>query len=237
MSPAPPYPSQRGLDLLAAVLLGVLAAPAVAVAAVLVRVTSRGPVLYTQTRLGVNGRPFRILKLRTMYHNCEAVSGVRWAAGRTDPRITPVGRVLRRLHVDELPQLWNVLAGHMSLVGPRPERPEIIDRLVPLVPRYADRLAVRPGVTGLAQIQLPADESVDSVREKLRYDRVYVAGRGLWLDVRVAAGTAGYLVGLPYPWVRRLFALPAPPPAAPAVPASPPAAAVERQPVLQGGPA
>src|SRR5205823_3448469 len=106
------------------------------------------------------GEPFIILKLRTMYDRCEAKTGAAWAT-RNDPRVTPVGRVLRKLHIDELPQLLNILRGDMSLVGPRPERPEFVGPLSRALPGYADRLQVRPGLTGLAQIQLPPDSDLE----------------------------------------------------------------------------
>src|SRR5213078_1616461 len=114
---------------------------------VLVRLTSAGPGFYSQVRVGRGGRPYRIYKIRTMYHNCEAVSGVRWST-KNDPRVTPVGGVLRQLHLDELPQLWNVLVGDMSLVGPRPERPEFVAELTKQIPYYGQRHALRPGITG-----------------------------------------------------------------------------------------
>ena len=113
----------------------------------------RGPVIYSQTRLGQCGRPFTIYKIRTMLPNCEATTGPRWSTA-DGPRITPVGQFLRRAHLDELPQLWNILRGEMSLVGPRPERPEFVTQLEQAIPCYRERLAVRPGVTGMAQIQL-----------------------------------------------------------------------------------
>src|SRR5438034_8127979 len=111
-----------------ALLLSLLLAPVLLLAMLLVKLTSRGPVLYCQTRLGRHGRPFTIFKIRTMHHNCEHNSGPRWATAR-DPRVTPIGRILRRTHVDELPQLWNVLRGEMGLVGPRPERPEFVPHI------------------------------------------------------------------------------------------------------------
>src|SRR5262249_17904057 len=135
----------------------------------LVRLTSRGSAIYRQTRLGLNGRPFTIYKIRTMYHDSERLTGPQWSRPG-DPRVTPIGRILRATHIDELPQLWNVLRGEMSLVGPRPERPELAAGLERELPSYRDRLAVRPGVTGLAQVQLPPDTDVESVRRKLAYD-------------------------------------------------------------------
>src|ERR1043165_8088430 len=152
-----------------AALLLVLTSPLVLLAAIAVKLTSTGPIFYSQTRVGRKGRPYAIYKIRTMYHNCEWQSGVCWST-KGDPRITPIGRFLRVTHIDELPQLWNVLRGEMSLVGPRPERPEFVPGLEKAIPHYRKRLSLRPGVTGLAQIQLPPDTDLDSVRIKLAYD-------------------------------------------------------------------
>lgn len=201
---------QRALDLVAAVAMGLVALPLAAAAGLLVRLTSRGPAIYSQVRLGRGGRPFRIYKLRTMYHQCEAVSGIRWATAG-DPRVTPLGRVLRRLHIDELPQLFNVIRGEMSLVGPRPERPEIAAELARNVPNYLQRLRVRPGLTGLAQIQHPADTDVNGVAKKLVYDLCYIEKRGVRLDVQVLFGTVLYLAGFGYDRVRKFAFLPAAP--------------------------
>jgi lipopolysaccharide/colanic/teichoic acid biosynthesis glycosyltransferase len=200
---------KRPLDLAVGLTIVPIAVPIILVAWLAVRLTSRGPGFYTQTRLGQFGRPYRILKLRTMYHRCEATSGARWST-RGDPRVTPVGRVLRKLHIDELPQLWNVLRGDMSLVGPRPERPEFVGPLSEAIPGYADRMRVRPGVTGLAQIQHPADDGLDSVRVKLVYDRHYIERRGPGLDARIFLGTLLYAAQLPFPVVRTLARLPRP---------------------------
>jgi len=178
-----------------AVPLFILTIPIILAAIVVVRLTSRGPGIYTQKRLGHNRRPFTIYKIRTMANNCEAKTGARWATV-SDSRVTRVGRFLRKTHIDELPQLWNVLRGEMSLVGPRPERPEIVATIEPLVPGYANRLTVRPGVTGLAQLRLPADTNVESVRRKVRYDAYYAANLNLWLDVRLIAATAFKMAGL-----------------------------------------
>jgi lipopolysaccharide/colanic/teichoic acid biosynthesis glycosyltransferase len=177
-------------------LLLIVAAPVILLTALVVRLTSRGPAFYSQTRLGLNGRLFKIYKLRTMIHECERKSGPRWATAN-DPRITVVGRVLRRTHLDELPQLWNVLRGEMSLVGPRPERPEFLPELARSIPRYRERLLVRPGVTGLAQVRLPADTDLESVRRKLAYDLYYVRGLTPWLDLRIMLNTVFNVIGLP----------------------------------------
>jgi len=190
------------------VLLAV-AAPVIVAGWLAVRLTSRGPGFYSQTRLGRYGRPYRILKLRSMYHNCEAASGIRWST-RGDSRVTPVGRVIRKLHIDELPQLWNVAVGEMSLVGPRPERPEFVGPLQAQISGYSDRMLVRPGLTGLAQVQLPPDSGIDSVRAKLVLDLYYVRHQSLSLDARILFGTAGYVLGLSYAAVRVLAGLPNP---------------------------
>ena len=186
---------------LAAVLL-VAGLPVMLLAMLAVRLTSRGPAIYTQTRVGRGGRVFTIYKVRTMAHDCESLTGPRWSMPG-DPRITPVGAVLRALHLDELPQLWNVLRGDMSLVGPRPERPEIVKELRRLIPGYDVRHTVKPGITGFAQVHLPPDSSVRSAWNKVAYDRFYVLRRGLRMELAVVACTALKLVGL-----RRLYRRP-----------------------------
>jgi lipopolysaccharide/colanic/teichoic acid biosynthesis glycosyltransferase len=198
---------KRGLDVLLAAALMILTAPLLLFAMLVVKLTSRGPVFYWQTRLGRGGRPFTIYKIRTMYHECEKASGARWSKAG-DPRIIPLGRFIRRTHLDELPQLWNVLIGDMSLVGPRPERPEFLPQLERALPSYRARLAVRPGLSGLAQVQLPPDVDLNSARVKLAYDLYYVQKRGLWLDLRLLAATALHLACLPWSAVRRLVGLP-----------------------------
>ena len=194
-------------DVTLAVLLLIPAAPLIVLSALLVKLTSRGPAFYSQVRLGLNGREFRIYKIRTMYHNCEAGTGARWSTPG-DPRVTPVGKFLRKTHLDELPQLWNILRGDMSLVGPRPERPEIAPKLEAQMPSYRQRLKVRPGLTGLAQIQLPPDSSIADVRRKLARDLYYVRNGGLWLDLRILVGTVGHVLGVPAALTTRLLGLP-----------------------------
>ena len=181
----------------------------IACAAVAVKLTSPGPVFYTQTRVGLNGRKYKIIKIRSMTANVEAVSGIQWSQ-KGDSRITRVGRFLRVTHIDELPQLFNVLMGQMSLVGPRPERPEVIQArgLNQLVPGYRHRLRVKPGVTGLAQCQLPADTDVTSVRYKVVYDLYYVEHQSLTLDIRLIAATLFRASGAGPKLLRRLFLLP-----------------------------
>lgn len=175
-----------------------------------VKCTSSGPGFYTQSRVGRGGREYKIIKLRTMTHNAELTTGgPKWST-RGDCRITRIGAILRKTHLDELPQLFNVLAGQMSLVGPRPERQTIIDGLGlnTKVPGYPHRLLVRPGVTGLAQLQLPADEDINSVKHKVVYDLYYIENYSLWLDIRILAATVFKAAGFKPNWTRRLFALP-----------------------------
>jgi lipopolysaccharide/colanic/teichoic acid biosynthesis glycosyltransferase len=213
-----PIPAPRGgrlcyqdvkdaLDWMAALILFVLAVPLLAILGLVVKLTSRGPVLYSQLRLGKNGRSFRLYKIRTMAHNCEAVSGIRWSTPG-DPRVTGLGRILRATHLDELPQLWNILCGDMSLIGPRPERPEIVADLETAIPHYRERLQVRPGVTGLAQVQLPPDTDLLSVRRKVACDLYYIRHLSGWLDLRILGCTVFHLLGLPSYRLCRLLLMP-----------------------------
>jgi lipopolysaccharide/colanic/teichoic acid biosynthesis glycosyltransferase len=199
--------TKAAFDYIVGACLLLFATPMIALTALLVKLTSRGPIFYSQTRVGINGREFKIYKIRTMYHNCELISGIRWAT-RGDSRVTFIGRFLRRLHLDELPQLWNVLRGEMSLVGPRPERPEFVFGFEREVPRYAERLRVRPGVTGLAQVQLPGDTDLSSVCRKLACDLHYIEHLGTWLDIRLMMSTACKMLHLPFSITGWLFHIP-----------------------------
>ena len=200
-------PCKHFLDFFAALLLGVLALPAIIASALIVKLTSRGPAFYTQVRVGRGGRSFTIYKIRTMIHNCESLTGPRWSMPG-DPRVTLFGWFLRTTHLDELPQLLNVLRGDMSLIGPRPERPEFLPELERELPAYGQRLNVRPGVTGLAQVQLPADVDLSSVRRKLAYDLYYVRHANPWLDLRLLICTAFYAAGVPFTLLSRLLGVP-----------------------------
>jgi lipopolysaccharide/colanic/teichoic acid biosynthesis glycosyltransferase len=202
-------PLRRVLDFMAALMLLVVSGPVLLLAALIVRLTSRGPAFYTQIRTGRGGRPFTIYKLRTMVDNCESLTGPRWTMPG-DPRITPIGWLLRRTHLDELPQLLNVLKGDMSLIGPRPERPEFVAKLERILPNYARRHDVLPGITGLAQVQLPPDTDVETVRRKLEYDLFFVGRVGFWLDVRIVFATALHMCGASLGRLRRLRIVPAP---------------------------
>jgi len=203
-----PEGTRRWLNLAVATGMLLLALPVMIVVAILVKLTSPGPVFYTQTRIGLNsrrqddqplrkgryricdlgGRPFVIYKFRTMRANAEQQSGVVWAQ-QNDPRVTWVGRILRQTRLDELPQLFNVLNGDMNVVGPRPERPSIFARLADEVVDYPQRQAVRPGITGLAQIRQQYDSSVEDVRRKLEYDLEYIRTQSLWVDLRIMLKT------------------------------------------------
>ncbi len=168
------------MRVLGAVLL-VAALPVLLALVALVRVTSRGPGIYCQERTGRNGRKFVLYKLRSMYVDAERTTGPIWSRPG-DSRVTPLGRVLRFLHLDELPQLVNVVRGEMCLVGPRPERPEIIERLQREVPNYNKRHQVLPGITGLAQINVPPDVNLNTVRAKVVLDIEYIRTASLGLD-------------------------------------------------------
>ena len=188
-------PVKVAMDWVLALLMLPLAAMVIALFALLVKATSEGPAFYRQRRVGRGGRVFWIYKIRSMLHNCEANTGAVWSTGKEDPRVTRIGRFLRDTHLDELPQLWNVLKFQMSLIGPRPERPELMESLERDVAYYRDRLLVKPGLTGLAQMQLPPDSDVQSVKKKLAYDRYYVQQISLLLDLRIALCTVFYMGG------------------------------------------
>ena len=198
--PADAAPAARGgykrpFDLVLVVLALVLLAPLWAVlvpaVALAVRLEDGGPALYRQARLGRGGAVFAMLKFRTMAVGAEAETGPAWAAA-DDARITGVGRVLRRFHLDELPQAVNVLRGEMSLVGPRPERPELAARIERDVPGFAARLRVRPGVAGLAQAE---GAGWQDPALKLRYDNLYIAAMSPWLDLRLCARCLARVLG------------------------------------------
>jgi exopolysaccharide biosynthesis polyprenyl glycosylphosphotransferase len=178
-------PVKRAFDLAAGSLLLALALPALLACALLVRLTSAGPVLYRQERVGRGLQPFTLWKLRTMAVGAEG-EREEVLARPGDPRLTPAGALLRRLRLDELPQLFNVLGGSMSLVGPRPERPGFVARYLEEIPGYAERFSVAPGLTGLAQIN---GEYHSSPQNKLRYDLAYVANWSLWLDLSILVRT------------------------------------------------
>jgi exopolysaccharide biosynthesis polyprenyl glycosylphosphotransferase len=177
---------------LAAIALAALG-PLIAFLALLVKLTSEGPAFYLQERVGKDGRPFVFAKLRTMVHNAEAETGPVWAKEH-DPRATPVGRILRSCRLDELPQLWNVLRGDMSLIGPRPERAFFVRRFMDEIPLYGKRLLVRPGITGWAQVHHRYDQCQEDVIEKLRYDLFYIGRVSFKLDLLILLKTIGVVL-------------------------------------------
>ena len=181
-------PGKAACEFVVALGLLVVLGPIFLLAAAAVKLTSAGPAFYTQTRVGRRGRLFRIIKIRTMVHNAESGTGPVWSQ-RNDPRVTSLGRFLRNTHIDEFPQLINVLLGQMSLIGPRPERPEFVRDLEWRLPGYSERLNVRPGITGLAQLNLPPDSDLNSVRRKLLHDLYYVRYVSPWLDFQVLVFT------------------------------------------------
>jgi lipopolysaccharide/colanic/teichoic acid biosynthesis glycosyltransferase len=185
---------KTGVEWVGALVLLLLFAPLLACLTILLRCTSAGPAIYSQLRLGRGGKPFWIYKLRTMTHGCETATGPVWSI-TDDPRVTRVGQWLRDTHLDELPQLWNVLKGDMSLIGPRPERPELASKIEHWLPEFRGRLAVRPGITGLAQVRMPADSDLHTVRQKLAHDLKYIERIGPSLDLRIALSTVLHLFG------------------------------------------
>ncbi|MEX2175676.1 MAG: sugar transferase [Pirellulaceae bacterium] len=192
-----PFYTRKGVvDRLLGLALLILAAPVIGALVLAIRWSSKGPGIYSQARVGRGGRLFTMYKLRSMRADAEVGIGPAWAAAGDDKRITRLGYWLRKLHLDELPQLWNLVRGEMSLVGPRPERPEFVAVLAEQIPGYLDRLRIAPGITGLAQINLPPDTDLNSVRRKLVLDTEYIRTAGMLLDLRIAACTLLRLVGL-----------------------------------------
>ncbi|MHC4266895.1 MAG: sugar transferase [Planctomycetota bacterium] len=162
----------------------IIASPVFLVIGMIIKISSSGSVFYTQVRVGKNGQYFNIIKFRTMNTDAESKTGPVWAS-KADTRITGFGRFLRKTHMDELPQLINVLIGDMSVIGPRPERPHFIDMLNKEILGYKRRLSVKPGITGLAQCCHKYDETIRDVRRKLRYDVLYIEKMSLMLDLKI----------------------------------------------------
>lgn len=177
------------LDLMGGLAAAVVFTPVLLMCAIMIKVSDpEGPVIYRQVRVGLNGRLFTIYKLRSMYVNAEA-HGRAVRAGADDPRVIPICKWMRKSHVDELPQIFNILRGEMSLVGPRPERPELFEELSRKLPKFEDRLAVKPGLTGMAQIYNGYDTDDDSVRRKLEYDLQYINNMSLGLEMKLIMAT------------------------------------------------
>jgi sugar transferase (PEP-CTERM system associated) len=180
---------KRAFDIIVSSSLLVFTLPLLVATACLIKLESPGPILYRQTRVGLHGRVFTILKFRSMRVDAETDGRPRWAM-QGDPRVTRVGAVIRKLRIDELAQILNVLRGDMSFVGPRPERPYFVDELTKTIPYYAERHWVRPGITGWAQINFPYGASPEDARSKLTYDLYYVKNRSIFLDALILLQTA-----------------------------------------------
>jgi lipopolysaccharide/colanic/teichoic acid biosynthesis glycosyltransferase len=188
------HPHVRLIDTLMAAMLLVLFGPVMVLCATAIRLGSRGPIFYRQERIGLHGKPFMLIKFRSMVVDAEATTGavLSWSG---DPRVTPLGRFLRASHLDELPQLINVLRGDMAMIGPRPERPDFVKVFNQRIPFYALRSRARPGITGLAQIYLPYDAAPEA---KLTYDLEYLRRRSWRLDAIVVWQTALKMLGVRY---------------------------------------
>lgn len=180
--------SRRMISMVLAVTALVVLAPLFLVVAVLIKMDSRGPVLYSQERVGQHGRIFRIFKFRSMRTDAETNGDAQWAA-KDDPRITKVGRVIRPLRIDEIPQLWNVLCGDLDLVGPRPERPKFVEELQRQIPYYSIRHTVKPGLTGWAQVMFSYCGTIEESKEKLQYDLFYIKNMSVKLDLLIILHT------------------------------------------------
>jgi exopolysaccharide biosynthesis polyprenyl glycosylphosphotransferase len=174
----------RLLSILGASVGLILFGPLMLLVSLAIKLDSKGPVLYGQMRVGKHGQPFEILKFRTMFVDAETKSGPVWAQEQ-DPRITRVGRVIRKLRIDELPQFLNLLYGHMKFVGPRPERPHFVAQLAEQIPYYDLRHTVRPGLTGWAQVRFAYAATVGDAKEKLEYDLFYIKNASIWLDLLI----------------------------------------------------
>lgn len=185
------FPSRiikRFIDIIISFFVLVVLSPFLLITAILIKVSSKGPIFYTQKRLGKSGKVFKVIKFRSMVHNAESESGPTWA-DRDDPRVTAVGRLMRRIRLDEVPQFINVLKNDMSIVGPRPERPFFVEQLKKEIPYYSRRLLVKPGITGWAQVKHTYDSSIEDVKTKLQYDFYYIENLSLSLDFRIMVNT------------------------------------------------
>jgi exopolysaccharide biosynthesis polyprenyl glycosylphosphotransferase len=181
--------SKRLLDIAAAAVGLVLAAPLMCLTAVAIRLTSSGPILYHQARVGQDNRIFTLHKFRSMRADAEKLTGPVWSRGREDNRVTLIGGWLRRFRLDELPQLWNVLKGDMSFVGPRPERPNFVSALTSQIPYYGQRHVVRPGLTGWAQVRYTYAASVEDALQKLQYELFYIKHLSIPFDLFIILET------------------------------------------------
>lgn len=179
---------KRVFDIIASSLGLVMASPIIAMTAVVIKTVSPGPVFFKQERVGLRGKTFSIYKMRTMRVDAEKYTGPMWAR-ENDSRLIRFGKVIRKLHVDELPQLYNVIRGDMSIVGPRPERPVFVEKLSSEIGDYRRRVNVRPGITGLAQVWHKYDETIKDVKKKVKYDLLYIREMCFLVDLRILVRT------------------------------------------------
>ncbi len=183
---------KRVLDVAVSAIVLVVGLPFWIVIGIILKLESPGPIIYRQERVGQDGELFKILKFRSMREDAEK-AGPRWA-DKEDPRVTRFGKLLRKLHLDEIPQAWNVLKGDMSLVGPRPERPVFVEQLAKKIPLYMRRLKVRPGITGWAQVKHTYDETVEDVKKKVQYDLFYIENMSLRMDFKIMLSTMYHML-------------------------------------------
>jgi len=183
---------KRIFDIVLSIIFGIPTIVLLPLIGILIKLSSDGPIFYRQKRAGKNGEIFEIVKFRSMVQGAEK-NGAQWA-NEKDERITGMGKILRKTRIDELPQLWNVLKGEMSFIGPRPERPEFIDELQKQIPHYAMRHLVKPGLTGWAQIKFPYGASVEDALEKLQYDLYYIKNRSMILDLAITLRTIATMI-------------------------------------------
>jgi exopolysaccharide biosynthesis polyprenyl glycosylphosphotransferase len=191
----PPWEAQikRLIDIAVSLCVLVVGAPVWIAFACIIRLSSPGPAIFKQERIGRNGKPFVMMKFRSMVQDAEKKSGPKWAT-ENDPRITPVGRFIRKTRIDEIPQFINVLKGEMSLVGPRPERAFFIEKLRQEIPWYVRRIKMKPGITGWAQVKHKYDETIEDVKQKVLYDLYYFENMSLSLDIKILIRTLWVVV-------------------------------------------
>lgn len=175
---------KRLFDIFFSLVAILILTPSAVVLSILIKITSKGPIFFTQVRVGKDGRYFTIYKFRTMHINAEKESGPVWAKAN-DNRLISIGKILRKSHLDEIPQFINVLKGDMSIIGPRPERPIFVEEFKKIIPDYEKRLLVKPGITGLAQVWHKYDETIEDVRKKIHYDILYIKKLCFWTDLRI----------------------------------------------------
>ena len=185
--------AKRIMDIIIATISLIILSPLCILTAVLIKLTSKGPIFYTQIRSGKDGKLFKIYKFRTMKINAEKETGPVWAR-KNDNRITVMGNLLRISRIDEIPQFINVLKGEMSVIGPRPERPVFVEQLKGQISDYTKRLSVKPGITGLAQVHHRYDETITDVRKKVKYDILYIKRICFWTDLRIILRTFGVIL-------------------------------------------